>query len=116
MKTLQQIIKQDIEQEWEVPSESEKGTVHTVSLLKNGTWKCGCPALKNCKHIDKIKFFYERNQIRFDGYNPILKFLRVDKSVRVEIDTSLDQYEQVKNIPLLPEGVYEITIRPKTEK
>ena len=54
-------------------------------------------------------------EIKFDGYNLALKFLRSDKSVRVEIDTSIDQYDNIKDIPKLPDGVYEIVIKPKVE-
>lgn len=53
--------------------------------------------------------------IKFEGYNICLQFLRSDKSVRVLIDTSLSEYDKIKNIPLLPEGIYEIEIKPKIE-
>ncbi len=51
----------------------------------------------------------------FNGYNLTLKYLKSDKSVRVEIETSQDQYNVVKEIPNLPEGVYKITIEPIIE-
>jgi len=54
----------------------------------------------------------DNNKIEFDGYNISLQFLRTDKSVRVIIDTSLDQYDAIKDIPKLPEGIYRIAIRP----
>ena len=50
--------------------------------------------------------------IKFNGYNLNLKYLKSDKSVRVEIETSQDQYNTVKEIPNLPEGVYVVTITP----
>ena len=46
----------------------------------------------------------------FDGYNLMLQFMRTDKSVRVVIDTSIDQYDKIKDIPKMAEGVYKITI------
>ncbi len=55
-------------------------------------------------------------EIKFDGYNIVLQFLRSDKSVRVLIDTSLDQYDKIKDIPKLPEGIYKITIEPEIEE
>ena len=51
-------------------------------------------------------------QIKFSGYNIVLQFLRSDKSARVVIDTSLDQWDFIKDIPKLPEGIYEIIIKP----
>jgi len=54
-------------------------------------------------------------EIKFQGYNVNLKYLISDKSVRVMIDTSKDQYDNVKEIPKLPEGIYEITIKPVIE-
>lgn len=51
-------------------------------------------------------------KINFEGYNIQLVFLRTDKSVRVTIDTSLNQWDNIKEVPTLPEGIYEIEIRP----
>ena len=48
----------------------------------------------------------------FTGYNICLQFLRTDKSVRVIIDTSMDEYSNIRDIPLLPEGLYKIEITP----
>ena len=56
------------------------------------------------------------SKIKFNGYNLTLKFLRSDKSVRVEIDTSMDQYDNIKEIPKLPDGVYRIKIEPEVEE
>ena len=56
------------------------------------------------------------SETKFNGYNLTLKFLRSDKSVRVEIDTSLDQWVKIKDIPLLPDGIYEIIIKPVIEE
>lgn len=53
--------------------------------------------------------------ISFVGYNPFLKPLKSDKSWRVEIEVSEDQYNIVKEIPNLPEGVYRVTIEPIIE-
>ena len=55
-------------------------------------------------------------KIDFKGYNISLKFLRTDRSVRVEIDTSNDNYDAIKDIPKLPEGIYKITIEPDIEE
>lgn len=54
-------------------------------------------------------------EIKFQAYNPSLKYLVSDKSVRVSFETSQDQYDIVKEIPNLPEGVYEVTVRPVIE-
>ena len=54
-------------------------------------------------------------EIRFLGYNLFLQHLRTDKSTRVTIDISQDEYKNVAEIPVLPEGVYEVTIRPVVE-
>ena len=56
------------------------------------------------------------DKIEFNGYNVSLQFLRTDKSVRVTIDTSLDQYQNIKNIPLLPDGIYRITVEPEVKE
>lgn len=53
--------------------------------------------------------------IKFDAYNLNLKYLVSDKSVRVMMETSKDQYDVVKEIPNLPEGVYKVTIEPIIE-
>ena len=55
-------------------------------------------------------------EITFTGYNITLKFLRSDKSTRVEIDTSQDQWDNIKEIPKLPDGVYRITLEPIAEE
>jgi hypothetical protein len=56
------------------------------------------------------------DKIEFNGYNVLLQFLRTDKSVRVTIDTSLDQYQKIKDIPLLPDGIYRITVEPEVRE
>ena len=53
--------------------------------------------------------------VKFKGYNLFLKQMRTDKGFRVEIDVSQDQYEYLKEIPVLPEGIYEIQITPVVE-
>ena len=50
--------------------------------------------------------------VKFQGYNIFLKQMRTDKGFRVEIDVSQDQYEYLKEIPILPEGIYEVVIKP----
>ncbi len=55
-------------------------------------------------------------KIIFEGYNLMLQFLRSDKSIRVLIDVSLDQWDKVKDIPKLPEGIYRIIIEPEIEE
>ncbi len=59
----------------------------------------------------------KENIIRFIGYNIRPVYLRTDNSVRITIDISQDQLENVQDILLqrVPEGVYEITIEPKVE-
>lgn len=54
--------------------------------------------------------------MQFSGYNLTLKYLKSDKSVRVEIETSQDQYDVIKEIPNLPEGLYRVTIEPIIEE
>jgi len=56
----------------------------------------------------------EKAIIRFEGYNIKPQFLRTDSSVRITIDISSDQLENVKDILLqrLPEGIYTIYIEP----
>ena len=58
------------------------------------------------------------SQIKFQGYNILHQVLRTDKSVRITIDISKDQLENVRDILLqkLPEGVYKITIEPEVEE
>ena len=55
-------------------------------------------------------------EIKFNGYNLTLQFLRTDKSVRVLIDTSMNEYDNIKEIPKLPDGVYKIIIVPEAEE
>jgi len=50
-------------------------------------------------------------ETKFRGYNPTLQFMKTDKSFRVIIDVSLDEYNNIKDIPLLPEGVYEVELK-----
>ena len=56
-------------------------------------------------------------EIKFEGYNIVPQFLKTDKSFRILIDISKDQIENVQDILLqrIPEGLYEITIKPKEE-
>jgi hypothetical protein len=51
-------------------------------------------------------------KVNFKGYNVWIKPLRSDRSFRVEIDVGLDEYDNIKEIPKLVEGVYEIEIKP----
>jgi hypothetical protein len=55
-------------------------------------------------------------KIIFKGYNLYLKTMRSDKSFRVEIDVGLDEYDNIKELPKLPEGIYEITLKPEVEE
>ena len=57
-------------------------------------------------------------KIIFKGYNIQPQFLRTDKSVRITIDISKDQIENVKDILLqkLPDGIYIIEIKPEVEE
>ncbi len=54
-------------------------------------------------------------EFKFRGYNPTLKHRQSDKSVIVAIETSLDEYDHVKDILKAPEGLYEVTIKPVIE-
>ncbi len=55
-------------------------------------------------------------EIKFQGYGLKLQYLSSDDSVRVKIDTSMDQYGEVAKIPLLPKGLYLITIKTLLEE
>ena len=57
-------------------------------------------------------------KIVFKGYNPLVKTLRTPppRSFRVEIDISDDEYLNVRDINILPEGLYKITIEPVLEE
>lgn len=56
-------------------------------------------------------------QTSFNGYNIFLRAFKSNKdSFRVEIDLGRDQYDKVKDIPHLPDGVYKITIEPEIEE
>ena len=59
----------------------------------------------------------EKKIIKFTGYNIKPQYLRTDSSVRITIDISQDQLENVQDILLqrIPEGIYEIYISPKTK-
>lgn len=55
-------------------------------------------------------------EVQFDGYNITPKFLKTDKSWRIEIETSKDQVENINAILKgLPEGIYEVVIRAKAD-
>ena len=56
--------------------------------------------------------------IQFNGYNITPQYLRTDKSVRITIDISQDQLENVNDILLnkLTEGVYKVIIEPDVEE
>jgi len=55
-------------------------------------------------------------KIVFKGYDVFLKQLRTDKGFRIEVDTGLDEYDNIKDIPKLPSGVYKIIIEPEIEE
>ena len=57
-------------------------------------------------------------KIEFNGYNITPQYLRTDKSVRITIDISQDQLENVNDILLnkLTEGMYKVTIEPDVEE
>lgn len=59
----------------------------------------------------------KENIIRFTGYNIKPQYLRTDSSVRITIDISQDQLENVQDILLqrIPEGAYDIYITPQTK-
>ena len=58
------------------------------------------------------------SKISFQGYNIQPQFLRTDKSVRITIDISQDQLDNVQDILLqkLPDGVFRIEIEPEVEE
>ena len=57
-------------------------------------------------------------KISFLGYNIQPVYLRTDKSVRITIDISQDQLDNVQDILLqkLPDGVFRIEIEPEVEE
>lgn len=52
----------------------------------------------------------EKPKVTYVAYNPVLQFMRSDKSVRVIVDTSKDQWAEVSRIPDLPNGTYKVTM------
>jgi len=57
------------------------------------------------------------NYVEFDGYNIIPKLMKdKDRTIKINIDISDDQYNIIKDFPLWPEGVYEVIIRPKIDE
>lgn len=48
-------LDETVEQMWSIPSKSEEGVFRTVTLYKNGTWNCDCPARKECWHMKDSK-------------------------------------------------------------
>lgn len=54
------------------------------------------------------------DSLKFEGYNLFVKNLK-DGGHRVEIEVSHNEYNKIKDIPNLPEGVYKITIEPIIE-
>ena len=56
-------------------------------------------------------------EIKFNGDDIFLKTFKSNKdSFRVEIDCGRDSYDIIKEIPMLPQGVYEIIIKPKVDE
>ena len=51
--------------------------------------------------------------IKFKGYNIMLQFMKTDKSFRVIIETGLDEYDNIKDLPKLAEGIYSVIIEPE---
>ena len=52
-------------------------------------------------------------KIEFQGSNIFLQGFKSNKdSFRVSIDCGIDSYQAIKDIPLLPEGMYKVTIEP----
>ncbi len=52
-------------------------------------------------------------EIKFTGYNIFLHTFKSNRdSFRVEIDCGKDDYHVLKEIPEMPEGAYEIIIKP----
>ena len=54
--------------------------------------------------------------MKFKAYNLFLKTMRSDKSFRVEMDISLDEYDNVKELPKMAEGIYEVEIKPEIQE
>ena len=54
--------------------------------------------------------------MEFKAYNIFLKTMRSDKSFRVEMDVSLDEYDKIKELPKIAEGIYNINIEPEIKE
>jgi len=51
--------------------------------------------------------------IQFEAYNPrVQTFVSNRDEFRVLLDTGRDQWKKIRDLNLLPNGVYEITIKP----
>ncbi len=57
-------------------------------------------------------------EIKFNAYQPNLTLFRTDgMPARVDVSISMNEYDKVKDIPLLPRDVmYEITIKQVEEQ
>ena len=51
----------------------------------------------------------------FKGYNIFVKNIR-DGGHRVEIDVSKDEYDKIKDLPKLAEGIYRVVIKPDVKE
>lgn len=58
----------------------------------------------------------DTEKFEFIGYDIFLKTLKSNKdSFRVEIETGKDQYNALKEIPNMPQGLYKVIIEPIIE-
>ena len=57
-------------------------------------------------------------KIEFLGYNIQPQYLRTDKSIRILIDVSDDQLENIEDILMkrMADGIYRVTIEPEIEE
>lgn len=51
--------------------------------------------------------------MKFIAYNPFVKQQRTDKGFKVEFEVSEDQYNVIKELPLMQDQELEITIKQK---
>jgi len=53
--------------------------------------------------------------MKFEAYSFTIRQLK-DAGIRLTMDISLDQWENIKDIPTLPAGIYKVEIEPEMEE
>lgn len=53
--------------------------------------------------------------IQFKAFNPFIRQMRTDRGWRVEFDVSQDQYETIRELPVLQEQVLVVTVHEDAE-